>query len=294
MSLNRSEVRKTAFLLTYATLISGGQHSDINRKLFWQIAQEKKRDNFRQTYAKILLHVGRNSAESEEALATRAETLQTSLQGDMTTVTLREEAELVSRRSNELEAALHALNYSLTDKRRDTTDQLALCIKDTLTLAQVVQEMGAALLPKFADYPALRYVTDPYAAAVRRRCRFAATLTALSHPEELADSKEYASIARQATDLEEMPLAVEALADGVLKHRDELESELTSLLNNYSTDRLDVVDKSILLIALYELRYNKLEVPVVIAEANALADTYSGSKSAPFIHGILAAAAKIS
>ena len=53
-----------------------------------------------------------------------------------------------------------------------------------------------------------------------------------------------------------------------------------------------MIDSGILLIALYELRFNGLEAAIVISEANQLADTYSGSKSAPFIHGILAAAAK--
>jgi transcription termination factor NusB len=53
-----------------------------------------------------------------------------------------------------------------------------------------------------------------------------------------------------------------------------------------------VVDRCILYIALYELEYNKLDTPIVVSEANALADAYSGGKSAPFIHGVISAAAK--
>ena len=37
---------------------------------------------------------------------------------------------------------------------------------------------------------------------------------------------------------------------------------------------------------------NGLDTPIIVSEATALADAYSGGKSAPFIHGIISAAAK--
>ena len=51
------------------------------------------------------------------------------------------------------------------------------------------------------------------------------------------------------------------------------------------------MDKAILYLALYELEEKGLDTPIVVSEATALANEYSGSKSAPFIHGIIAAAA---
>ena len=109
--------------------------------------------------------------------------------------------------------------------------------------------------------------------------------------EELAENKEYAGLARQAQDIQELRPAVETLAAGIIAHIPLMEPRLEGLLTNYSVERLDYVDKAILYISLYELEVNGLDTPIVVSEATALANEFSGSKSAPFIHGIIAAAA---
>lgn len=40
------------------------------------------------------------------------------------------------------------------------------------------------------------------------------------------------------------------------------------------------------------MEMEELPVPIIVSEATALADTYSGTKSARFIHGIIGTAAK--
>jgi N utilization substance protein B len=115
---------------------------------------------------------------------------------------------------------------------------------------------------------------------------------ALGNPLELTGNKEYAGLMRQATDMQELRPAVETLAKAIIAHIPLMEPRLESLLANYSLERLDLVDRCILYIALYELTENGLQVPIVVSEVTALAHEYSGSKSAQFIHGVVAAAAK--
>lgn len=292
MSINRSEVRKSALTLLYALRENGGNAEEFDFDLFWDIAQEKKTDKLRESHARAILHTCRASGESAEQLVSRTQTLLDAMQGDLTTVSLRDEAEHYAKQNQAFESALSALSYSLNDNRREDSEQLALCTRDVLRLAAALVTMGNDLVPKFADYPASRHLTEPLAAAIRRRVRLMEATAALTHPITLSDSKEHAGLARQASDLNELRPAAEELVKAVLQHLGELETELAGLLDNYSPERLDMVDNCILLVALYELRFNGLEPAIVISEANQLADTYSGSKSAPFIHGILAAAAK--
>ncbi len=292
MSINRSEVRKSALTLLYAIRENGNDAEAFDYDIFWTIAQEKKTVRLREAHARAILHTSRASGDSARLLATRAEALLSAMQGDLTTVTLREETERYANRNEAYEAAVSALSYCLEDKRREGTEQLALCTRDVLRLAAALTAMGADLLQRFADYPASRAVTEPLAAAVRRRSKLLETTVGLSDPITLADSKEHAGLARLAADLQELRPATEELVSAVLKNRDSLETELAGLIDNYSLERVDMIDSCILLIALYELRFNKLEPAIVISEANLLANAYSGPKSAPFIHGILAAAAK--
>lgn len=292
MSINRSEVRKSAVTLLYALRENGDNPEIFDYNLFWGIAQEKKTDRLRETHARVILHTCRASGDSAEQLSNRAEALLSALSGDLTTVTLRDETERYAKQNQAFEAAVAALSYSLNDNRREDTEQLAFCTQDVLRLATALSAMGNDLLPRFADYPASRHITEPLAATIRRRGRLMEETALLSNPITLADSKEYAGLARQAADLTELRPATEELVSAIQKHREELEKELAELIDNYSLERVDMVDSCILLLALYELRFGKLEPAIVISEANLLAHAYSGSKSAPFIHGILAAAAK--
>lgn len=292
MSINRSEVRKSALTLLYAIRENGNDAETFHFDIFWTIAQEKKTDRLREAHSRAVLHTCRASGESARLLADRAESLLSAMQGDLTTVTLRDETERYANQNRAFEAAVSALAYSLGDKRREGTEQLALCTRDVLRLAAALSTMGTDLLHRFADYPTSRAVTEPLAAAVRRRSKLLEATAALSDPLTLADSKEHAGLARLAADLQELRPATEELVRAILKNRDALETELAGLIANYSLERVDTIDSCILLLSLYELRFNKLEPAIVISEANLLANAYSGPKSAPFIHGILAAAAK--
>lgn len=74
-------------------------------------------------------------------------------------------------------------------------------------------------------------------------------------------------------------------------------AEIDELIKEYSRDwpvaRLGAVDRAILRLAIYELRFEKDTPPAVaINEAIELAKRYAGAESAKFINGILGAIVK--
>ena len=290
MNISRSKVRQSALNYLYTYLSNGSQ--PVDSQLFWAISQEKERDHFRTAHAKALLHTCRATADSARLLEERVQSVENMMHADLTAAALREEIERYRNQSSNFDAAVKALQYCYTDKRRETTDQLLLCTGDVLRLAAVVEALGRDLLPRFTDFPAYRPLLDGLAATINRRARMLQVCISLSAPLELTGNKEYAGLVRQAQDMEELRPAVETLVKGIIARIPLMEPRLECLLTNYSLERVDLVDKAILYIALYELEENGLEVPIVVSEATALANEYSGSKSAQFIHGIIAAAAK--
>jgi len=289
MNISRSKVRQSALNYLYTYLTNGSR--PVDSQLFWSISQEKERDHFRMAHAKALLHACRATADSARLLEERVQSVENMMHADLTAASLREEIERYRNQSSNFDAAVKALQYCYTDKRRETTDQLLLCTGDVLRLAAVVEALGRDLLPRFADFPAYRPQLDGLAATINRRARMLQVCITLAAPLELTDNKEYAGLVRQAQDLEELRPAVETLVKGIIARIPLMEPRLEGLLTNYSLERVDLVDEAILYIALYELEENGLEVPIVVSEATALANEYSGSKSAQFIHGIIAAAA---
>ena len=72
-------------------------------------------------------------------------------------------------------------------------------------------------------------------------------------------------------------------------HYDELLAGIESACHHYRADRINPMDKTILLIAMAEIKYFDDIPPVVsVSEAAGLARKYSTDTSADFVNGVLA------
>ena len=75
----------------------------------------------------------------------------------------------------------------------------------------------------------------------------------------------------------------------VEKHYDELITGIEDACHHYRADRINPTDKSILLIAMAEIRYfDDIPNVVSVSEAAGLARKYSTDTSADFVNGVLA------
>jgi transcription antitermination protein NusB len=81
---------------------------------------------------------------------------------------------------------------------------------------------------------------------------------------------------------------VASMVKGIVKNYDELETILVKYLKNWKLSRISKIENTILILAIYELKYQP-DVPgkVVINEAIELGKKYSTKESAGFINGIL-------
>ena len=83
------------------------------------------------------------------------------------------------------------------------------------------------------------------------------------------------------------PYAVE-LARGVEEHHDEIDAVITKFADRWSIDRMPVIDRNLLRIAVYELGWRPdIPLGVAISEAVDLAKRYSTDDSGRFVNGIL-------
>lgn len=81
----------------------------------------------------------------------------------------------------------------------------------------------------------------------------------------------------------------EALVEGVTAHVSEIDARLASTSENWTLERMPVVDRAILRIAVYEMLYvDEVPVSVAINEAVELAKMYGGEDdSSRFVNGVL-------
>lgn len=76
---------------------------------------------------------------------------------------------------------------------------------------------------------------------------------------------------------------------GVIEHSEEIDKLISVNLEKWSIDRLATVDRNILRMAVYELRYQQPEIPenVILDEAIEIAKIYGDDQSSKFINAVL-------
>ena len=81
----------------------------------------------------------------------------------------------------------------------------------------------------------------------------------------------------------------EMLIEGVSSHKDEIDAKLVATSENWALDRMPVVDRAILRLAVFEMLYvDEVPVSVAINEAVELAKAYGGEdESSRFVNGVL-------
>jgi N utilization substance protein B len=84
------------------------------------------------------------------------------------------------------------------------------------------------------------------------------------------------------------------LVRGVAEHADEIDQAIATHAAGWSLDRMPAVDRNLLRIGVYELRYEP-DIPnaVVLSEAVSLARELSTDDSGSFVNGVLAAIAGV-
>jgi N utilization substance protein B len=96
--------------------------------------------------------------------------------------------------------------------------------------------------------------------------------------------------------LTDLPVAPDAFAAdlvaGVGAHQDELDQLIGDFAVDWTIDRMPVIDRTVLRMAVYELVYRS-DVPtnVVVSEAVELAIAYSTDESGRYVNGVLGAIA---
>lgn len=86
---------------------------------------------------------------------------------------------------------------------------------------------------------------------------------------------------------------LDILVNGAIENIDELDRLICLRAENWRLDRMPVVDRNVLRLAIYEMKYQGTPPAVVIDEALELARRYSEEDAVPFINGVLDAIRKI-
>jgi N utilization substance protein B len=81
--------------------------------------------------------------------------------------------------------------------------------------------------------------------------------------------------------------------DWILAKKESIDETLASVVDNYSPERIDPVDRAILRLATYELLHAGIPTKVAINEGIELAKRFGTTDSRRFVNGVLDKVAKL-
>jgi N utilization substance protein B len=80
---------------------------------------------------------------------------------------------------------------------------------------------------------------------------------------------------------------MEELVRGTVSKASEIDKKIEAKSEHWRLERMAVVDRNILRLAIFEMEQNVVPAPVIIDEALQLARQFSNDESLPFINGVL-------
>ena len=128
--------------------------------------------------------------------------------------------------------------------------------------------------------------------ATRHQSRFA-SISLLYSQEMGAFSEEFLDefLAEQKIRNEQKNFTI-LLFEGVLENQINIDNKLNSFLNKWKLHQIGAIERAILRLGAYELMFASTDAKVIISEAVALANEFSGESSAKLVNAVLDKIAK--
>ncbi len=290
---SRRQIREAVVQFLYCADLEGGADPAGLRDPFWDFVTESDRRSLQLATFRTVHHLaqGREGrlAEFVERQATASAFLAAWPEAERLKATLTRIAELESSWSTAL-AKLERL------PKDDDDASVAASFSSALAhLFLIDRELSASrrnFLLGSEDFPALRGQLEAVSATIRRLQRVSDRLRMVEEPEKFPEHADLARLRDSKAEITELRRRSDELVDLILNHKDVIDQTLSGVVDNYSPERIDPVDRAILRLATHEILTAKTPPNVAINEAIELAKRFGTTDSGRFVNGVLDRIAK--
>jgi N utilization substance protein B len=286
--LSKRQIREAAVQFLYCADLEGGADPTALRAPFWDFVSESDRRNLDISIFRTVHHLalGREGRVLEFYERQRAACQMLAAWPEAES--LKGQLERVA----ELEGKWTGLHASLVRLPKDNDsvsgmEDLSSELDDFFANDQQLVRSRELFLDGIKDHPKLTIPLEAVVASIRRLQRISDRLRMVEEPEKFPEHTELAGIRESKNRLSELRTRCDELVDAVLSGKDQIDSILAEVVDHYSPERIDPVDRAILRLATHELLQTDTPANVVINEAVELAKKFGTNNSGKFVNGIL-------
>lgn len=290
---SRRQIREAAVQFLYGADLDGRADPSALRDAFWDCVTESDRRNLQLATFRSVHHLAHGRSERLTEFFERQQAASLWLSSRPEAECLQNELSRIAELESSWSTALTTLEHL---PKEDDDASVATSFGSALDhLFLINRELSAArsrLLDGLADFPALRGPLEAVAATIRRLQRFSERLTMVERPENFPDQADLARLRDSQSAITSLRTRTDELVDAILSHLDAIDATLSSVVDNYSPERIDPVDRAILRVATHEILYAATPANVAINEAIELAKRFGTTDSNRFVNGVLDRIAK--
>ena len=279
----RRQIREAATQFLYLADLEEGPDASGAQDAFWQIVQESSIRKLTKARAKAILHIAQGRESRMVKLSERLPLVLAELKVVDGTADLTSALKKINAQESKLSAALDRLKTINRSKSDDSglEAQLTDVINTNKSLAALRQNWRNAL----ADFPVWKNKLEDLTANITHLGRVSERLEAIDSPEGLPGLEHLRSSKEEIIAFQK---DTEALIQGTLSNKENIDTKLVEIVENYAPERVAPVDRAILRIGAYEILYcDDIPTAVSINEAIEIAKKFGGTDSPRFINGVL-------
>jgi N utilization substance protein B len=290
---SRRQIREAVVQFLYCADLEGGVDPSALREAFWEFVTESDRRSLHLATFRTVHHLAQGREGRLEEFVDR----QTHTATLLTAWPEAENLKCELTRIAELESSWSTALAKLERLPKDDDDtSVAASFSSALDrLFLIDRDLSAArtrFLAEIVDFPALRGPLEAIAASIRRLQRISDRLRMVEEPEKFPEQGDLAKIRESKVELHELRHRSDDMVDRILANKDTIDATLAAVVENYSPERIDPVDRAILRLATHEILLGTTPVKVILNEAIELAKRFGSSDSSRFVNGILDRIAK--
>ncbi|MBC8128537.1 MAG: transcription antitermination factor NusB [Gloeobacteraceae cyanobacterium ES-bin-144] len=290
---SRRQIREAVVQFLYCADLEGVADPAALRDPFWDFVTESDRRSLQLATFRTVHHLAQGREGRLAEFSSRLTTATTLLSAWPEAEPLKSELTRIADLEAQWSAALAELerlpkdddNASVAESFKSALDRLFL-------IDRSLAKSRNQFLTATEDFPALRGQLEAVAASVRRLQRISDRLRMVEEPEKFPEQADLARLRDSKEKIHSLRQRSDDLVDALLKHKEAIGTALSSVVENYSPERIDPVDRAILRLATYEILFTSAPRKVAINEAIELAKRFGTSDSQRFVNGVLDRIAK--
>lgn len=286
---SRRQIREVVVQFLYCADMEGGPEPAGLREPFWEFVTESDRRNLQVATYRAVHHFALGRESRLEEFIKREQAAETTLAGYPEAESLSRLLKDMAKRESIWSSELAALARLPKDDDNDdgVASRFERALQGFFRVDRDLSDTRARFLNEMEDFPTLQGRLEAVSASVRRLQRISDRLRMVETPENFPEQIDLNKIRDSKAELRELRTSADALADQVLARKEQVDSLLAEAVENYVPERIGLVDRSILRLAVYELTTGQVPVKVVINEAVEIAKRFGTSDSGRFVNGVL-------